>query len=313
MEVLCTRGSVHGMDTGEYADKLRERLPEHTVTAARTPADERSAARTADVITGGGQRLDRWLSEADALQLFACLYAGTDHLPLDRLNDRGVQVTNAAGVHAPNVSEYAVGSMLSAARGFHRANRRQNRREWRSYQCRELQGSTVGIVGLGAIGTAVARRLEPFGVERLAVRHSPEKGGPVETVYGYDEASELFAAVDWLVLACPLTPVTRGLVDRSAFDTLPSHAWIVNVARGGVIDTDALVTALRWNRIDGATLDVTDPEPLPEDHPLWGFDNVQITPHNAGHTPAYFDRRADILARNLSRLAADEPLENLVG
>lgn len=300
------------MDASEYADRLRERLSGHTVRVARTPSEERELARTADVISGAGTRIDEWLDAAEQLRLFACVYAGTDHLPTDRLAERGVRVTNAAGVHAPNVSEYAIGAMLAAARGFREATRRQDRGEWRSYQCRELQGSTVGIVGLGSIGQAVAQRLAPFGVERVGVRHSPENGGPVETVYGYDEASEAFAVSDWLVVACPLTDLTRGLLDRSAFDTLPPDAWVVNVARGPVIETDALVDALRWNRIDGATLDVTDPEPLPPDHPLWDFENVRITPHNAGHTPAYFDRLAEILADNVDRLGTDRELRNRV-
>lgn len=312
MEILCTRGSIHGMDVSGYGERLRERLPDATVRVAETADEERSLARTADVITGGGERIGEWLAEAERLELFACAYAGTDHLPTDRLREQGVAVTNAAGVHAPNVAEYAIGAMLSAARGFRRATRRQDRREWRSYRCRELAGSTVGIVGLGHIGRAIARRLEPFDVERVAVRHTPSKGGPVETVYGYDETEACLAQADWLVVACPLTATTRGLLDQSAFETLPPAAWVVNVARGPVIDTDALVTALRWNRIEGATLDVTDPEPLPPEHPLWTFDNVRITPHNAGHTPAYFDRLADILARNVERLGTDDQLENRV-
>ena len=312
MEILCTRASVHGTDAAAYAARLRERLPGHEVRLAETPAEERELARTANVITGEGRNAGDLLAVAQRLRLFACVYAGTGHLPTERFREQGVAVTSAAGVHAPNVSEYAIGAILAAASEFGRADRQAARGEWRSYPTREVHDSPVGIVGMGAIGTAIAERLAPFGAERHAVRHTPSKGGPVESVVGYDEASTVFADAEWLVCACPLTDTTRGVVDRAAFETLPANAHVVNVARGPVIDTDALVAALRENRIAGATLDVTDPEPLPADHPLWDFENVRITPHNAGHTPAYFDRLAEIVADNVARLAGDGSLRNRV-
>jgi len=118
---------------------------------------------------------------------------------------------------------------------------------------------------------------------------------------------------EYVVIACPLTETTRKLVDADALRTLREDAVLINIARGAVVDTDALVSELRNNRIGGAALDVTDPEPLPEDHPLWGLGNVTITPHNAGHTPEYYDRVADILAENVGRLDGGEALRNRVG
>lgn len=314
MEIVVTRQSIHGMPASDYAAALRERLPDHEVTLARTPDEERDAIRRAAVVTGEGRRAQTHLAAGDAanLRLVACVYAGTSHLDTDVFADADVPLTNASGVHGPNVSEYVVGALVSLARDFRRATRQQDRREWSSYQCRELSDSTVCVVGLGAIGTAVAERLAPFGVERVGVRHTPETGGPVERVCGYDELHTALADADHLVLACPLTDETEGLLDDEAFDTLPSHASLVNVARGAVVDTDALVRALRWNRLGGAFLDVTDPEPLPPDHPLWTFEDVRITPHNAGHSPEYYERTADVLARNVANLLADEPLENRV-
>jgi phosphoglycerate dehydrogenase-like enzyme len=304
MQIVVTRQSIHGIPASAYADAIRERLPEHEVVLAETPAEEREAIREADIVTGEGRRTEELLADATELDLFACVYAGTGHLDREAFADAGVAVTNASGVHGPNISEYAIGALVSLARDFRRATRQQDRREWRSYQCRELYDSTVCLVGMGAIGTAIAERLEPFGVERVGVRYTPEKGGPVETVYGFDEIHEALVDADNLVLACPLTDETEGLIDSDAFETLPTHASLVNVARGPVVDTDALVYALRWNRIRGAFLDVTDPEPLPEDHPLWAFDNVHITPHNSGHSPAYYERTAEILAENAERLGA---------
>jgi len=303
MRIVVTRQKIHGHPASEYVDLLRERLPDHEVVIADTPEKERELIRTADVVTGEGAAAEEHLDEAPSLRLFAGVYAGVGHLDLDAFENAGVAVTNASGVHAPNISEYVIGALVSLARDFRRATRQQDRREWRAYRTRELYDSTVTVVGLGAIGTAVAERLEPFGVETLGVRYTPEKGGPVDEVYGFDDLHEVLARTDHLVLACPLTDTTGGLIDREALRTLPPHATLVNIARGPVVDTDALVYALRWNQIRGAFLDVTDPEPLPEDHPLWGLDDARITPHNAGHTPQYFERVADILAGNVERLA----------
>ncbi len=146
--------------------------------------------------------------------------------------------------------------------------------------------------------------LEPFGVETIGVRYTPAKGGPTDEVIGFDgpEFESALARSDYVVLACPLSETTEGLIGAEEFDTLAPDAVVVNVARGPVVDTDALVDAVRSNQLRGAALDVTDPEPLPEDHPLWNFENVHITPHMAGHTPKYYERCADILARNLNRV-----------
>jgi phosphoglycerate dehydrogenase-like enzyme len=313
MEILVLRQKIHGMDATGYAEILRDRLPDCTVTQATTPEAEQDALRTADVATGFELSAED-LEQAANLRLFGCVFAGTGHLDLDVFEEHGVAVTNASGVHGPNISEYVVGAMIHHAKRFNRARRQQKRREWRSYQTRELQGSTAAIVGLGAIGTAVAQRLDAFGMETVGVRYTPEKGGPTDAVYGFEEFHEAIDGAEYVVLACPLTDTTAGLVDEDVFQTMHPDAILVNVARGPVVDTDALVSALRWNRIGGATLDVTDPEPLPEDHPLWSMDNVTITPHNSGYSPEYFQRRGDILVRNVERLrdGALDDLENRV-
>ena len=311
-DIVVLRQTIHGVGAPELATILRDRLPDHEVALARTPAEGRTLLETARVAVG--PRLDEdTLAAAENLELFACVYAGTNHLPIDLLADRGIAVTNAAGVHGPNIAEYVVGAMISHAREFHRAHRQQSRCEWRSYPTTEVFGSTVAVVGLGAIGRTVVDRLSSFDVETVGVRYSPEKGGPTDEVYGFDRIHEALIDAEYVVLACPLTDATRGLVDTDLLRTMRPDAVLVNIARGGVVDTAALVSALRSNRIRGAALDVTDPEPLPEDHPLWGLGNVTITPHNAGHTPEYFERVADILVDNVGRLGdADDELTNRV-
>ncbi|NHX35774.1 MULTISPECIES: D-2-hydroxyacid dehydrogenase [Halolamina] len=310
-DILLLRQKIHGLSVDNYADAMRERLPDAEVAVAETPEQEHELITHARIVAGFTID-DDLLDRAENLELFACSFAGTGHLPMNALEEAGVAVTNASGVHGPNISEYVIGALISLARDFPRAARQQEEHVWQSYGSRELQGSTVTVVGLGAIGQAVVERLEPFGVDTIGVRYTPEKGGPTDEVLGFDEIHDALRRTDAVVLACPLTDATRNLLDDEAFKTLPPHAHLVNVARGGVVDTDALVNALRSNDIDAAFLDVTDPEPLPADHPLWGFDNVRITPHNAGHSPEYFERLAAIVAANYEALQDGDAIENRV-
>jgi phosphoglycerate dehydrogenase-like enzyme len=199
-----------------------------------------------------------------------------------------------------------LGYLLTFVRNLHVGRRMQQRREWRRYQADQLAGKTVTVVGLGSIGSAVVQRLEGFEVSTIGIRYTPSKGGPTDEVYGFDEESihEVFSRTDHLILASPLSETTRGLVGRAELKTLPPDAVVVNVARGELIDTEALVWALQRNLVGGAALDVTDPEPLPADHLLWNFENVLVTPHMGGHSPTHWDRVADILVENLRDVAA---------
>ncbi|SFR33121.1 D-2-hydroxyacid dehydrogenase [Halogeometricum limi] len=300
--ILVLDQSAHGVPAAEYADALRDRLPDATVRHEETTDATLEAARDADIVTGIRLPNDV-LDAATEMHLFAGGAAGYDHLPLDELRERGVTVTNASGVHGPNIAEHVLGWMLTITRRLDEGMRRQDRHEWRHFQAYgELQGSTVTVVGLGAIGQAVVDRLESFGVDTIGVRYTPEKGGPTDEVVGFDEMESALVRTDYLVLACPLTETTNGLIDADAFDALPADAVLVNVARGGVVDTDALVKTVRRGRLRAAALDVTDPEPLPADHPLWDFENVYLTPHVSGYTPEYWTRLADVLARNVERV-----------
>jgi phosphoglycerate dehydrogenase-like enzyme len=315
-DVVVLRRDIHGMPLQGYVEALRERLPDREVVHARTPTEERELVADAPVVTGLDLR-NELLDTASELELFQCLYAGTDHLPMDELAERGVAVTNASGVHGPPVAEWVLGMVLTFARRLHEGTRRQDRREWRHYQAYELAGSTVTVVGLGHIGQAIVQRLSGFDVDTIGVRYTPDKGGPTDEVVGFDDEAfhGALPRTDYLVLACPLTGRTEGLVDDAALETLPPTAVLVNIARGPVVDTDALLVELRGEGIAGAALDVTDPEPLPEDHPLWTVDNVRITSHVAGHTPKYYERVADILAGNLAQIddtGSYEDLENQV-
>lgn len=316
LEIAVLPFKLQRLGPTEYASVLEDRLPDASIRIAGTPEQERTIIETAEIATGTG--IDQsTLESASALDLFAGIYSGTEHLPLAELADRGIAVTNGAGVHGPNIAEYVVGGLLAFARGFPRAWGQQQRREYRAFETRELQGSTVTVIGLGAIGTAVLERLEPFGVETIGLRYSPEKGGPAEEIAGFDRPGlhEALSRSEYVVVATPLTDETRGLIDESAFAAMPATAVLVNVARGPIVDTDALLKALQRNGIGGAVLDVTDPEPLPPDHELWRLDNVLLTPHHAGFTPQYFQRRAEVLAKNVDsyrETGSFDDLENQV-
>jgi len=305
-DIAVLREGTEGLSMASYAEALRDRLPDQTIALARTPADERALVSTARVVTGITVD-EAALDAADRLELFACTFAGTDHVPVDALTAAGVSVTNAGGIHASGIAAQSIAAMLVFARRLHEAWRRQSNAEWRHLQSFEFDGSTVTVIGLGSIGQAVVTRLRGFDIDTIGVRYTPSKGGPTDEVVGF-EANALHDALsrsDYVVIACPLTDETRGLIGAEAIATLPPNAVVVNAARGAIVDTDALVSALRTGGIRGAALDVTDPEPLPADHPLWGLENCLITPHTGGHTPNHWDRLADIVAHNVTALDGD--------
>jgi phosphoglycerate dehydrogenase-like enzyme len=315
-DITVLRQGTEGLSTEGYARALRERLPESDIRRARTPEEERHLVERSPVVTGLG--IDEGLlMRAQNLDLFACASSGINHLPVESLREREITVTNASGIHAPGIAEQAVGNMLVFSRRLHEGWNRKQKREWRHYQASELTGRTVTVVGLGSIGTAVTERLAGFDVDTIGVRYTPSKGGPTDEVIGFDETAfhSALADTDYLVIACPLTAETRGLIGKEELVTLPPEAVVINVARGPILDTDALLWAIRDGCLRGVALDVTDPEPLPRDHPLWSFDNVLITPHMAGHTPHHWARLADILSENVRRLEnrpTDDPLRNQV-
>ncbi len=298
-DVLVLNDTAHGIPSERCVTALRDRLDDYDVHLARSDSEERDLVEDADVVVGGA--LDpELLEDAPDLKLFACSSAGVGHLDLDAFREHGVAVTNASGVHGPNIAEHVLGWLLMITRRLDEGLRRQQAREWRHFQSMgELNDSRVCVVGLGSIGQTVVERLSGFDLETVGVRYTPEKGGPTDEVYGFDELEPALVGTDYLVVACPLTETTDGLVGARELSWLPSDAVVVNVGRGPIVETDALVDALQGNKLHAAALDVTDPEPLPEDHELWNLGNAYVTPHNSGHTPRYWERVADILVRNL--------------
>jgi len=303
VDIVVFRKGTEGLSTEEYADEIRQRLPDLNVRRARTPGEERELIQNARVATGVSIDEDL-LSRAENLEMFVVASSGCGHLPLEALHENDVMLVNAAGIHAPGIAEQVIGNFLVFARRIHEGWERKRTRQWRHYQAHEFTDSTVTVVGMGEIGKAIVKRLEGFDVSTIGVRYSPEKGGPTDEIIGFDteEFHQALARTDYLAIATPLSDTTRKLMGPEEFHTLPPHAVVVNASRGGVVDTDALLENLQKEGIRGAALDVTDPEPLPNDHPLWEMGNAFITPHMGGHTPKHWDRLADIMADNIAKL-----------
>jgi phosphoglycerate dehydrogenase-like enzyme len=238
------------------------------------------------------------------LRVIQTLSAGVDWL-VGRVPEH-VTVCNARGVYDAPLAEWVVGAILAMERGLVQARDAQARREWDEFEPPELAGRRVVVLGLGSIGTAIADRLRPFGVEVTGVGRTAREG-----VRGLADLDEILRDAEILVNILPLTSGTRGLLDARRLALLPNGALVVNAGRGRTIETAALVAELRAGRIRAA-LDVTDPEPLPPDHPLWGLPNVLITPHMAGDSPGSTIRAYELAGDQVRRFAAGEPLINEV-
>lgn len=247
-----------------------------------------------------GERL-KWLNT---------LAAGIESFPLDLLRERGAVFTNGAGLNATAIAEYAVLGLLTIAKGYREVVRAQERHQWLADAPGkiELDGTRALILGAGGIGRRIGELLRPFGVEVVEVRRRPADGA-----LGADQWRARLGEFDWVVIAVPSTADTERMIGSSELAAMKPTAALLNFSRGAVIDQPALVEALRARHIAAAFLDVTDPEPLPEDHPLWSLDNAHISMHLSGRSQnTLFPRAAQRFLANLGRWERGEPLESVV-
>lgn len=247
---------------------------------------------------------------ATRLKWLNSLYAGVDFFPLDILRERGVLLTNGAGINAITIAEYVVMGMLTVAKGYREVMRAQDRHEWLfdSPGKVELAGSRALLIGYGAIGQRVERMLQGFDVEVVKVRRS---GG--EGALGPDAWRAELGTFDWVILAVPATPETERMIGPIEIAAMKPGSTLINIARGTVIDQDALIAGLRTGRPGHAFLDVVTPEPLPADHPLWDLPNAHVTSHLSGRSQTrMFERAATRFLENLQRFHDGEPLVSQV-
>ena len=257
------------------------------------------------------EQFDRFLAEMPALEVVQLITAGADAF-VGRL-PRGVLLCDARGVHGGPTAEWVLAAVLASIRHFPRFILAQAERRWDPNRFTdELAGKRVLVVGAGDVGGQIRRRLLPFDVEVTMVARRGRPAGPDgPAVPGVDELPALLPAADIVVLVVPLTPATEGMVDAAFLARMHDGALLVNASRGPVADTDAITAELLAGRLHAA-LDVTDPEPLPTDHPLWTAPGLLLTPHVGGAVPGLPGRAGELIRVQLARWAAGEPVQNVV-
>lgn len=268
----------------------------------------------AEVILGPNRIPIEYFDAATRLRWFQCINAGIERMEQRGLLRRGFAVTTAAGLAAGAIAEYVLGAMVMLAKNLHQYGRLQQERKWEFRFTGELAGKTVGILGLGEIGRETARRARAFDMRVIASRRTVIAGATdpdADEVFAHSQLDELLARSDYLVVAVPLTPETRAMLGPAEFAKMKPTASIVNVARGDVIDQAALIRALQDGTIASAALDVLDPEPLPEESPLWAMPNVIVTPHISGAVEGYGHKATELFIGNLERYLAGERLAHL--
>lgn len=241
--------------------------------------------------------------------------AGVDRILFPALVESPVVVTNGRGIFAPGLGEFVAAAVLYFAKDLGRMRRAQAARRWDPFFVEWVRGRTLGIVGYGDIGRAVAERMRAFGARILALRRRPERaaGDPhVDEALGPDRLVELMGRCDYVVVAAPLTEETRRLIGEREIAAMKPSAVLINVGRGAVVDEDALARALAGGRIRGAALDVFATEPLPAEHPFWGMENVLLSPHCGDQTQGWVEQAMQAFFDNLGRFQRGEPLVGVV-
>jgi phosphoglycerate dehydrogenase-like enzyme len=274
----------------------------------RTLEEVKARIAEVDVLLCSGLWRNELIPLAPRLCFIQSISAGTDQYSRELLGAAGIRVASAQGSNERAVAEHAIALILALARKLPEARDNQLAKKWRGMISEiarredELGGKTLVIVGLGRIGTRLAQLARAFDVKVVGVRRDASKGGAADRVVGEKELLRVLPEADFVALTCPLTPTTENLIDAKALAAMKPSAYLVNVARGKVVNEPALVAALSGNRIAGAALDCVWQEPLPADSVLWGVPNVLITPHTAGETQRYEDNVIDLLMENLERL-----------
>ena len=259
---------------------------------------------------------DRLLARAPRLSWVHSATSGVERALTPTARSRGIVVTNARGVFSAPIAEYVVMMILAVSRRLPQLLELQRERTWQPLEGVEMRELTVGVVGLGSIGRAVAELVSAFGGRVIAMRRRTEPSGAAEPavaeLLGPDGLPQLLGASNFVVLAAPLTPETEGMINAAALAAMRPDAWLINVARGRLVDERALLAALREARIGGAVLDTFAEEPLAASSPFYDLPNVIVTPHTSWSSARVLDRSVELFCDNLQRFAAGQPLQNVV-
>ena len=302
-----------------HSAALAREFPEVQVLSPATRAEADALLPESEIVFGWAIQ-QRNFAAAKRLRWIHVAAASVAPLMFPELIASDVVVTNGRGTHSEAMAEHTIGVLLMFARKLHLARDAQNQSRWIAEsmwrdppEFGRLAGSTIGVVGFGSIGQAIGSKARAMGMRVLAVRRRPAADpAPADEQWGVERLDDLLERSDWVVLAPPLTPQTRGMIGRDRIARLKPHAVLVNLGRGSLVDEPALIEALAAGRIAGAALDVFQKEPLPADSPLWTMPNVIVTPHVSGFGPAYWDRVVELFRRNLRAYLDGRPLENVV-
>ncbi|AFR29025.1 D-2-hydroxyacid dehydrogenase [Arthrobacter sp. Rue61a] len=255
---------------------------------------------------------ENWAA-ASSLKWVHVTAAGVSQLLFDELIHSDVVYTNSRGVLSRAIAEFTLGFVLDIAKDSQGSFKLQQQQRWQHRVTRKIQGQRALVVGTGSIGQEIASLFRAVGLRVSGAGRSSRPGDEYfEEIYSSKDLALVVGDFDYIVLAAPLTDDTKGLVDADVLSAMKPTAHLLNVGRGELVRTDSLVDALRSGSIAGAALDVVHPEPLPAEHPLWGMDNVILTPHMSGDTEGYLDDLGKLFVENLWRFSRDEPLQNVV-
>jgi phosphoglycerate dehydrogenase-like enzyme len=284
----------------QYRDRLKAKFPELNVNLVDHHTKVGPYIADADILVTFAPRLsDDVLRDGTNLKWVQALGTGVDNL-IDRpVLRKDVIVTNIHGIHGPPVSEAAIGSMLALARDIPRALRAQDAHEWARFPARLLHNKTVGVFGIGAIAEELAPKCKAFGMRTIGISSSPRQVAGFDRMHSSTELAAIAGEFDFFVLLTPLTEKTRNSIDAKVFAAIKPASFLVNLARGGVVDETALIEALKSGKIAGAALDVFNEEPLPHDHPFWDMKNVIITTHQGGFCDVYIDYALPTVEANM--------------
>ena len=263
--------------------------------------------------TNSGPRVQPFLDAAPRLRWYHSAGAGVERLVvLPQFRERGIVLTNNSGSMDLPIAEHVIGVVVSAAKRLYLYRDQQARGEWKEHHQDEIRGQTLLVYGLGSIGGQVARLASAIGLRVIGVRRATTPVPGVERLFTPEQLGDAAAEADYLVVCTPLTPMTEGSISRDVLARMKKTAWVVNIARGPIIQKDALTEALRAGTIGGAALDALWTEPFPADDPLWKMPNVIITPHSSNSSPRVRERSVALFHENLRRYKAGEPLLNRV-
>ncbi len=289
-------------------------LPNDEIIMVSAEADLAMAAQAEIAFAGiSADRVVKLLAAAPKVRWYHTPAAGVDRLlEIPEFRTRNITVTNNSGSYDIQIAEHVIAFIFSAAKRLHLYRDQQVRREWKDQEHDELRDQTVVVFGAGSIGGEVVRLASAVGMRVIAVRRSGGALSGASRVVTPDRLAEVAALADHLVIAAPLTPATRGAVSRDVLAGMKPTSWIVNIARGPIIDEAALIEALAAGRIAGAALDTFTKEPLPPESPLWTLPNVVLTPHTSNSSPKVRERTLALFVENVRRYKAGEPLLNRV-